>query len=360
MKYTFSFKEISYGSIELEADHVPDIGEVTEAIINGGAYIDDTEYEDILLDGERGLNHDVSKTAEKEIVQGYEIKRDVMFENNRGFVLAECLTAPDPYVTWQFTEDEDGRRDYYRGHYKTNMETATRDYENRVAGYFEDKGIPEKSAYRYYSTQRPVDIGTFPKTENGPIRLENFDKREDVEQGKFKAWGYLVYDAPLTGKEIFDHELRPAPDNFDYVIEKNKQVQPTQRQIAKAQAAEAREEQKLFADYCLQNAPFSSDVKREMIALAQIVGHWEEWKRLPDNERYTWHKPSIQAFALREPVVDPKLLNERNYQAIDEISRAERQAVKKPIMEQLADAQKQVERGADVPAKNKNKSHEDR
>jgi hypothetical protein len=49
MKYTFSFKEINYGSIEIESDHVPEMAEVEEAIINGGAFLKDTEYEDIKL-----------------------------------------------------------------------------------------------------------------------------------------------------------------------------------------------------------------------------------------------------------------------------------------------------------------------
>lgn len=50
MKYTFSFKEINYGSIEIDADHTPGIAEVTDAIMNGGAFFKDTEYEDIHLE----------------------------------------------------------------------------------------------------------------------------------------------------------------------------------------------------------------------------------------------------------------------------------------------------------------------
>jgi hypothetical protein len=88
-----------------------------------------------------------------------------------------------------------------------------------------------------------------------------------VEQGQFKAWGYLVYDAPLTAKQIYDYELRPAPGNFDFVIEKNKQ--------------------------------------------AQIVGHWEESRKMPETQRFTWFKPSINAFALREPAVAPEQREQR-------------------------------------------------
>ena len=146
-------------------------------------------------------------------VKGYEIKRAIAFENDRGFALGENPQAIQPFATWQFTEDASGRRDYYWGHYATDKAAATRDYENRVAEYQQDYGVSEKSAFRYYSTHRPVDIGTFPKTENGPLYLVNFDKRESVEQGRFLAWGYLVYDAPLTEKQMTDYELRAAPGN---------------------------------------------------------------------------------------------------------------------------------------------------
>ncbi|MFD1401391.1 defense against restriction DarA-related protein [Robinsoniella peoriensis] len=151
----------------------------------------------------------------RDYVKGYEIKRAIVFENDRGFALGENPQAVQPFATWQFTEGASGRRDNYWGHYTTSKAAATRDYENRVSEYQHDYGVSEKSAYRYYSTQRPVDIGTFPKTENGPLYLVNFDKRESVEQGRFLAWGYLVYDAPLTEKQMADYELRAAPGNPD-------------------------------------------------------------------------------------------------------------------------------------------------
>ena len=50
MKYTFSFKEINYGSIAIDSDHMPSKDEVLDAIMNGGAFIKDTEYEDIRCD----------------------------------------------------------------------------------------------------------------------------------------------------------------------------------------------------------------------------------------------------------------------------------------------------------------------
>lgn len=67
--------------------------------------------------------------------------------------------------------------------------------------------------YKYYSTQRPVDIGTFPKpVGNRPIGIVNFDARTPVEGGAFLAWGYLLYSEPLSLKDMSDYELRPAQE----------------------------------------------------------------------------------------------------------------------------------------------------
>ena len=72
-------------------------------------------------------------------------------------------------------------------------------------------GLQENGRYRYYSTQRPVDIGTFPKpVGNAPVEIHNYDKHQPVEGGTMQAWGYLEYAKPLTEKEASDYELKPA------------------------------------------------------------------------------------------------------------------------------------------------------
>ena len=53
MKYTFLFKEINFGSIAIDSDHTPDRGDIIDAIMKGGAYFHDTEYDDIRLDETR-------------------------------------------------------------------------------------------------------------------------------------------------------------------------------------------------------------------------------------------------------------------------------------------------------------------
>lgn len=79
--------------------------------------------------------------AEK--VHGYEIKQSVVFTNDRGFAMAENPNAPQPFVTWQFTE-ENGKRDYYWGHYFGSIEKAAGDFADRISDYREQYKVEEK------------------------------------------------------------------------------------------------------------------------------------------------------------------------------------------------------------------------
>lgn len=243
-------------------------------------------------------------------VRGYEIKRSILFENDRGFALAENPNAAQPFVTWMFTEKENGKRDYYWGHYTTDSEAAAKDYDARVADYRKDYGISEKASYKYYSTQRPIDIGTFPKTENGPTRIVNFDTREGVELGRIQAWGYLVYNTPLTEKQIDDYELRAAPDN--------------------------------------------PDVKERMRKISQVVGEWEDMRKAPNNLRFTTWYPDFGMF-IKKDYVTPEQMEERYKHAIESRSHSEQKDGKKSIAEQLQEgAEKAAKDNAARPAPAKN------
>ena len=153
--------------------------------------------------------------------QGYSILKAVMLENGRGFALGEHPTAPSRYVTWACYDDKDGLRQYEWGHYGNDRTAMEQDFTDRVQDYqrIYNMGIRQTEApglYKYYSTQRPVDIGTFPKPPyNKPDEIFNYDQRVPVENGSFLAWGYLTYTRPLTEKQASDYELRPAPDNPD-------------------------------------------------------------------------------------------------------------------------------------------------
>lgn len=45
----------------------------------------------------------------------------------------------------------------------------------------------EEQTYKYYSTQRPIGINTYPK-QNG-IFFENYDEKKYIEEIEREAWG---------------------------------------------------------------------------------------------------------------------------------------------------------------------------
>lgn len=69
----------------------------------------------------------------------------------------------------------------------------------------------------YYSTQRPVSPGTFPKPDkNDPrwegvelIQIYNFDYREYIPEIGQRAWGYIEYSGRIPVQEALDYELVP-------------------------------------------------------------------------------------------------------------------------------------------------------
>ena len=70
-----------------------------------------------------------------ETVQGYVILKAATFETGHGFALGHNPGAPSSFVTWQFTEGENGHRDYYWGRYGTSQAWAQRDFDRRVDDY---------------------------------------------------------------------------------------------------------------------------------------------------------------------------------------------------------------------------------
>lgn len=182
--------------------------------------------------------------------------------------------------------------------------------DGKAAAYYVDRfgfqEVPEflEGPYRYYSTQRPIDLGTFPKFGNEPIQIENYDSRKLVEEGAFRAWGVLTYATPLTQKQMDDYELRSAPGN------------PDQMRLAPEQ------------------------LERQV----QVVGKWEQAKHIPDVKRLTWWYSDFGVFVKKEFVTDAELTG-RYEKVIESKARAaQRRAEKKPIAERLKE-------GADQAAK---------
>lgn len=59
---------------------------------------------------------------------------------------------------------------------------------------------------KYYSTQRPVLLGGFPR-KSEVERIENFDTKTFCEEIGREAWGYIEYGTALTKEEADAYEL---------------------------------------------------------------------------------------------------------------------------------------------------------
>ena len=195
--------------------------------------------------------------------------------------LAETDTPDSIYTQFNLNHPAD-----FAGHSLSvsNIIVMRRDGE-ATALYVDPAGfvqVPEflEERYKYYSTQRPIDIGTIPKGENDPVKISNFDNRKWVENATFRAWGYVTYNEPLTEKQISDYELRPASDNPDKI----------------------------------QLSPY------QLEAQVQVVGKWEHSKRAPDIKRLTWWHGDFGVFVKKDFVTNERL-TERFRQVVEENTR---------------------------------------
>ena len=222
--------------------------------------------------------------------QGYVIRRTILFDNKCGFVLGENPKAPNPYVTWQFNEQDGHQRRYH----VQEVEQA-----------------PDKETYLYYSTQRPIDIGTYPNSYfNRPVHMDLYFTRQQVPGESFQAWGAIIYAHPLTEREMQDYELRPARENLD--------------------------------------------IRRQMDAQAQVVGKWEDAHRVPDQKRLTWFYPDFGSYVVKEYITPEQLAVRVRSIERQEAARAHKEAKHQPpIAEQLKAAQReaQEQRAPDAPKK---------
>lgn len=61
--------------------------------------------------------------------------------------------------------------------------------------------------YRYYSTQRPLGPGTFPKKDGRETITNFYGGKIFCEEICREAWGFIEYSEPLTEKEMKNYEL---------------------------------------------------------------------------------------------------------------------------------------------------------
>ena len=135
--------------------------------------------------------------------------------------LEPVLSQAVSFAAWQKeleqAETAAAVRDVRYGLYETEYLNMSREQISALHEAIDQKETAftaVEGPFRYYSTQRPVDIGTFPKPpDNKVVEIVNFDKRIPVENETMRAWGYIEYQKPLTEQQADDYELRPAPVN---------------------------------------------------------------------------------------------------------------------------------------------------
>lgn len=110
--------------------------EKTGATVSAGEPVEVTVYNAAQSSGGDGgvdtgwlrlITRRLGRPESGEAVHGYEIIRAVTFDNQRGFAIGLNPNAVKTFVAWQFTM-ENGRRDYYWGHYADEFGSAAQNY----------------------------------------------------------------------------------------------------------------------------------------------------------------------------------------------------------------------------------------
>ena len=116
------------------------------------------------------LHNDESKNVSKSTAQ-IELEADafsIMLEKQCGIELTDART-----------------RHYVHHFEKFSAEAIEREKAN-VSG-----------VYRYYSTERPVDLGTYPRDDLA-VSITNYDAKTYVEEISKEAWGHIDYKEPIS------------------------------------------------------------------------------------------------------------------------------------------------------------------
>lgn len=119
----------------------------------------------------------------------------------------------------------------------------------------------------YYSTQRPIGPGTYPKPQNNKvIEIKNFDKKEKIEKEDINAYAYIKYEKPLMPAAAKTYELTLALA-LEKTIEENKETeQPnlaakTDEEIINA-AIKKIQEQRRWMERCIKKLSTRRTSKR--------------------------------------------------------------------------------------------------
>lgn len=105
--------------------------------------------------------------------------------------------------------------------------------------------------YRYFSTQRPVAPGTYPKKSG--CEISNYPQKFYIDGTGFSAWGHIDYDEPLTDAEVAQYELKPDILEFNVKLTvNNEQLGRIHKLLLSWRAWIAEDGTMPFKDYTLE------------------------------------------------------------------------------------------------------------
>ncbi|XBX10656.1 hypothetical protein QMP26_41710 (plasmid) [Enterocloster clostridioformis] len=138
-----------------------------------------------------------------DIVKGYQIQKEVVFEHGRGFALGYNPSAQTPFVIWHYSIMADGKRNFYGYTSCQGLLSPEKKFENFLSAYddvykvprlnrdYGGQETPTMEYYRYY-TRYQLDNITFPKGKGlGLLEIAPYDNRTMVENETIQAWGKL-------------------------------------------------------------------------------------------------------------------------------------------------------------------------
>lgn len=151
---------------------------------------------------------------------------------------------------------------------------------------------------KYYSTQRPIGPGTYPKPQNNKvIEIKNFDKKEKIEKEDINAYGYIKYEKPLmpAAAKAYELSLALAQDETKETIEENKETEEpnlaakTDEEIINAAIKKIQEQQDGWSDVLknflltelpkdIQLAKSVLDPLKNLKTLNNYLGKWAKEK----------------------------------------------------------------------------------
>ena len=145
-------------------------------------------FEEIILDGETVRESYIEPTSTTAYSLKIAIDRNMYEQNSKTQQQVETLEAENNLYK-QFMKQYNSEK-LFNDYMKQNIETKT---------------------YKYYSLERPVSLGTYPKKSNS-INIVNYDTKQLIDDIGRLAWGYIEYKEPLTKNDCYEYELEPSRD----------------------------------------------------------------------------------------------------------------------------------------------------